>query len=155
MPPILPIVHLMRQEQLMKNLRSLITAVAILGAALIAIPILGTGCSTTATAPGQDKVLVEAERDIQASLYTVDAFLQFVWTNQKLVGKDVLKAADRIRKQYKLYHAAALSAIEAYSQALSIQDNAAASLDKQVLDARVRQLQGLATESQSLTPVTK
>ena len=80
--------------------------------AALALMLFSGGCVT----PGNDPVVVQAERATELSLDVFDSFLRWEYANQETVGCDVKQAADRIRRDGTRWLESARALTKAYKQ---------------------------------------
>ena len=78
----------------------------------LAILLLAVGCVT----PGNDPVVVQAERFTELSLDVFDGFLRWQRANEDTLGCDVKQVADRIRRDGQRWLESARAMTKAYKQ---------------------------------------
>lgn len=81
---------------------------------LLILPLFFTGC--TSLQPGADPLVVNAERTIEISRATLDAFVRWEFNNRAKCPKEVQEAAERIRQHAPEWFNRAMRLKLAYKQ---------------------------------------
>jgi hypothetical protein len=97
---------------------------AALAAIPFAIALLGTGCSSIA--PGNDPLVVNAERTTTLAVDTFDLFVKWEYDNRTVLSKvpQIRKAADRIRTQAPTWLSTARNLTKAYKANRTLENKA-------------------------------
>jgi hypothetical protein len=121
------------------------TAPALIAAGLLGIALGGVGCS--AILPGNDPVMVNAERTTVLAVDVFDTFLKWEYDNRIALASvpEVKKSADFIRLKAPDWLATARSMTEAYRRARTPENKANLTTALSVLQAGVRQAQRYVT----------
>lgn len=90
----------------------------------LAVVLLGSGCS--AIAPGNDALVVNAERTTTLAVDTFDLFVKWEHDNRAVLAKvpQIRKAADRIRTQAPTWLSTARSMTKAYKANRTLENKA-------------------------------
>lgn len=78
------------------------------------VPLWFNGCAQIA--PGNDPVVVNAERTAKIAFNTVDGFLEWEYANRAVVPQQVTKAADTLRNDFPPAYATLRNLTRAYKQ---------------------------------------
>jgi len=70
--------------------------------------------SCASVSPGNDPLVVNAERTAKLAFNTVDAFLEWEYINRSLIGQDVTDTADSLREFFPENYATLRNLTKAY-----------------------------------------